>query len=192
MKALDYLYDRNKPIDLNETGYYPLDSWYAGDKVGDVRVEAWEFMVGGGSSFNNLNGSYSVRDPAGTAAGNEPVLKSMQCLKEFIESFEFLRMRPDRSFITSGLSVGVYYRGMSERGKQYALYHHHSIRKEYVYQVQPGVYQEHLVLDLPGGTYQAVWIDPSNGMILETERFTHAGGQRGYPRRSTGWMWHYA
>jgi hypothetical protein len=178
MKALDYLYDRNKPIDLNETGYYPLDSWYAGDKVGDVRVEAWEFMVGGGSSFNNLNGSYSVRDPAGTAAGNEPVLKSMQCLKEFIESFEFLRMRPDRSFITSGLPVGVYYRGMSERGKQYALYHHHSIRKEYVYQAQPGVYQERLVLDLPRGTYQADWIDPSNGMILATEKFTHAGGQR--------------
>ena len=30
LKALDYLYDRNKPIDLNETGYYPLASWYDG------------------------------------------------------------------------------------------------------------------------------------------------------------------
>jgi hypothetical protein len=178
MKALDYLYDRNKPIDMNETGYYPLDSWYGGDKAGDVRVEAWEFMVGGGSSFNNLNGSYSVRDPAGADAANEPVLKTMQCLKQFIESFEFLKMRPDRSFLVGGLPAGVYYRGISERGKQYALYHHHSIRKEYVYQVQPGEYQERLILDLPGGTYQADWIDPSNGMILETEKFTHTGGQR--------------
>ena len=42
MKALDHLYNRNKPIDLNETGYYPLSSWYEGDKAGDVRVEAWE------------------------------------------------------------------------------------------------------------------------------------------------------
>jgi hypothetical protein len=46
MKVLDSLYDRNKPTDLNEKGYYPLSSWYRGDKAGDVRVEAWEFMVG--------------------------------------------------------------------------------------------------------------------------------------------------
>ena len=44
MKALDELYDRNKPIDLNETGYYPLDSWYEGDKAGAVRAEAWEYF----------------------------------------------------------------------------------------------------------------------------------------------------
>lgn len=40
MKALDTLYDRNKPIDLNETGYYPLGSWYERYKARDVRVEA--------------------------------------------------------------------------------------------------------------------------------------------------------
>lgn len=178
MKALDYLYDRNKPIDLNETGYYPLDSWYTGDKIGAVRAEAWEFMVGGGSSFNNLNGMYSVQDPAGTAAANEPVLKTMQCLKQFIESFDFIKMKPDRSFVKSGLPAGVYYRGMSERGKEYALYHHHCVRKPYVYQAQPGAYRERLTLDLPDGTYQADWIDPSTGVILEKEKFTHAGGQR--------------
>jgi hypothetical protein len=178
MKALDYLYDRNKPIDLNETGYYPLDSWYSGDKVGAVRAEAWEFMVGGGSSFNNLNGMYSVRDPAGTAAPNEPVLKTMQCLKQFMEGFEFLRMRPDRSFVVGGLPAGVYCRGMSESGKQYALYHHHCRRKEYVYEAEPGAYQERFILDLPSGTYQADWIDPSTGVVLENERFAHAGGQR--------------
>ena len=85
------MYDRNKPIDLNETGYYPLASWYEGDKAGDVRVEAWEFMVGGGSSFNNLNAVYTARDPAGKAAENMPVLKTMQSLKQFIEGFDFLK-----------------------------------------------------------------------------------------------------
>ena len=40
MKALDYEYGRNKPIEFNETAYYPF--WYKGDKVGDSRVEAWE------------------------------------------------------------------------------------------------------------------------------------------------------
>jgi len=178
MKALDYLYDRNKPIDLNETGYYPLASWYEGDRAGDVRVEAWEFMVGGGSSFNNLNGMYTVRDPAGKAAENAAVLQSMQSLKQFIEGFHFLKMRPDRSFVVSGMPAGTHYRGISERGKQYALYHHHSKLKPYVYKVVPGAYQERLILDLPTGTYRADWVSPSTGVVLGTETFTHPGGRR--------------
>jgi len=178
MKALDQVYDRNKPIDLNETGYYPLSSWYQGDKAGDVRVEAWEFMAGGGSSFNNLNAVFTVRDPAGRAAENQPVLKTMQCLKQFIEGFDFLKMKPDRSFVVSGMPAGTYYRGMSERGQQYAFYHHHSKLKPYVYQVVPGDYEERLILDLPAGTYQADWVNPSTGAVVGTDMFTHAGGRR--------------
>lgn len=178
LKALDELYERNKPIDLNETGYYPLDSWYEGDKAGDVRVEAWEFMVGGGSSFNNLNGVFTASDPAGVAAANKPVLTTMQALKQFIESFDFMKMRPDRSFVVSGMPAGAYYRGMSQRGEQYALYHHHSKLKPYVYRVTPGQYQERLTLDLPTGTYQADWVNPATGALLGTETFTHAGGRR--------------
>jgi hypothetical protein len=177
MKALDFLYGRNKPIDLNETGYYPLASWYEGDKAGAVRVEAWEFIVGGGSSFNNLNGVYTVRDPSGRAAENKPVLEAMQSLKQFIQGFDFLKMRPDRSFVVNRMPAGTYYRGISERGEQYALYHHHSRLKDYVYKVLPGTYEERVILELPPGTYQANWVNPSTGAILGTETFTHAGGQ---------------
>ena len=178
LKALDQLYGRNKPIDLNETGYYPLASWYEGDKVGDVRVEGWEFMVGGGSSFNNLNALYTVRDPAGRSAENLPILRTMQSLKRFIDGFDFLKMRPDRSFVVSGMPDGVYYRGTSERGEQYALYHHHSKLLPYVYKVVPGAYQEHLLLNLPAGTYRADWVNPADGAVLSTETFSHSGGQR--------------
>ena len=178
MKALDDVYDRNKPIDLNETGYYPLSSWYEGDKAGDVRVEAWEFMVGGGSSFNNLNGVFTARDPAGKAAENTPVLQTMQSLKQFIEGFDFMKMRPDRSFVVSGMPAGTYYRGTSERGEQYALYHHHSKLKPYVYKVVSGAYEERLILELPAGTYKADWVNPSTGAVLGTETFAHPGGRR--------------
>ena len=37
-----------------------------------------------------------------------------------------VKMRPDRSFVVSGVAAGAHYRGISERGQQYALYHHHS------------------------------------------------------------------
>ena len=176
LKALDELYDRNKPIDLNETGYYPLDSWYDGDKASDVRVEGWEFMAGGGSSFNNLNGVFTASDPAGEAAVNKPVLTSMQALKKFIESFDFLKMRPDHSFLVSGMPPAAHCRGMSQRGEQYALYHHHSKLKPYVYKVTPGQYQELLTLDLPAGIYKADWIDPSTGALLGTQTLTLSGG----------------
>ena len=177
MKALDFLYDRNKPIDLNETGYYPLSSWYQGDKAGAVRAEAWEFMVGGGSSFNNLNGVFTAKDPGGKAAENAPVLKSLQSLKQFIESFDFLRMRPDRSFVVSGIPSGAFGRGMSEPGRQYAFYHHHSKLKPYVYQVVPGSYEERLTLELPAGTYQVDWVNPSDRAILGAETIIHPGGR---------------
>src|SRR5271157_989517 len=61
MLALDAKYSLNKPIELNEPFYYP--AWYKGDKVAASRVEAWEFMVGGGGSFNHLNGQFTVANP---------------------------------------------------------------------------------------------------------------------------------
>jgi hypothetical protein len=38
MRALDYKYDLNKPIELNETDWYPWG--YRGDKIAASRVEA--------------------------------------------------------------------------------------------------------------------------------------------------------
>jgi hypothetical protein len=102
----------------------------------------------------------------------------MQSLKQFIEGFDFMKMRPDRSFVVSGMPAGARCRGISERGKQYALYHHHSELKPYVYKVVPGAYEERLILDLPSGTYRVDWVTPSTGAVLSTETFTHPGGQR--------------
>jgi hypothetical protein len=175
MKALDYLYGRNKPIELNETAYYPF--WYKGDKVGDSRVEAWEFMVGGGASFNHLNGVYTVENPTGKTPDNERVLSALKNLREFIYSFDFLGMHPDISFVRDGIPPGTYCRGMSEVGKQYALYHHHSTGGYgSMYTVTPGVYTEDLVVDLPAGTYEVDWVDPAIGTVLRKESVNHHGG----------------
>jgi hypothetical protein len=79
----------------------------------------------------------------------------------------------------SGVPTGVYHRGISETGRQYASYHHHSQRQsDSVYAVTPGTYAESLVLHLPGGTYKADWVDPASGSLLGTEEFTHKGGNR--------------
>ena len=50
MKALELEYGHNRPIELNETDWYPV--WYQGDAIADARVEAWEFIVGGGEEVS--------------------------------------------------------------------------------------------------------------------------------------------
>jgi hypothetical protein len=180
MKGLDYEYGHNKPIEFNETSYYPF--WYhKGDPVADSRVEAWEFIVGGGASFNQLNSRYTIENPAGKTPDNAQILSALRSLKHFIYSFEFTKMYPDRNFVVSGIPGGTYCRGISQPGEQYALYHHHSVLEESdqeYYVVTPGKYKETLVLDLPGGAYQADWVDPTSGSVLSSVTFTHQGGNK--------------
>ncbi len=174
IKALDYIYGANKAIDFNETDYYPI--WYQGDKIGDSRVEAWEFMVGGGSSFNQLNGLFTVDNPAGKTPENQQLLGSLSHLKQFIESFDFLKMRPDPGLVVNGIPAGAIARAISESGRQYAFYMHHSTsRWGSAYHVQPGTYRASLALKLPAGSYKAEWVDPATGKVLNTETFQHDG-----------------
>ena len=176
MQALDHEYGKNKPLEFNETNYYPM---YKGDKVADSRVEAWEFIVGGGGSFNQLNGLYTAENPAGKTADNAQILGALKALKDFIYSFDFLKMHQDKSFIVGGVTSGAYCRGISEPGQQYGLYLHHSTDgKEAAYTVTPGSYIEKLVLDLPAGGYKADWVDPASGAVVRTDTFTHHGGNR--------------
>ncbi len=172
MQALDRKYKCNKAIELNETDYYPV--WYGknNDKVAASRVEAWEFIVGGGAGFNQLNGIYTVENPGGNTPDNAQICKALESLKKFIYSFDFIKMHPDKSFIISGIPKDVFCRAMSERGKQYAMYMHHSARiRESSYDVRPGNYRDKLVMSFPAGRYKAEWINPADGNILKKEEF---------------------
>jgi hypothetical protein len=134
-------------------------------------------MVGGGASFNHLNGVYTVGNPAGKTPDNTQVLTALKNLEDFIRSFDFLKMHADISYLVNGLPPGTYCRGMSEEGKQYALYHHHSTGGSgSVYTVTPGNYTEDLVLQLPAGSYQMDWVDPASGTIIHSVPIEHAGG----------------
>lgn len=179
MKSLDHKYDFNKPLELNETDWYPFG--YRGDKNSAARVESWEFIVGGGGSFNQLNGLYTPEDPAGKGPDNEQLLGALRNLKNFMYSFDFLKMHQDKAFIVSGLPAeGAFARAISEPGKQYAVYIHHSKRGGQwgSYEVLPGAYHETLTVNLPRGEYQAEWVDPARGVVTASESFAHEGGYR--------------
>jgi hypothetical protein len=174
MKGLDCKYQDNKPIELNETAYYPL--WYQGDKIAAARVEAWEFIVGGGAGFNQLNGLFTAANPTGKSPDNDRMLRALESLKQFMYGFDFVKMAPDKSLLVGGVSAPEYHRALSEAGKQYALYIHHSRAKiGAAYTVVPGEYREDLVLNLPAGHYRAEWVDPATGTVLGSVDITSKG-----------------
>jgi len=153
--------------------------------VADSRLEAWEFMGGGGASFNQLNGRYTVADPAGGTADNAQLLRSLQNLKAFLDSFDLCKMHPDRSLVLSGVSAGAHWRAISEVGKQYALYLHHGKGgRGQFYVAVPGKYHESLLLRLPAGSYNIDWVDPATGAVIRSENLHHQGGLRSFPAPS--------
>jgi len=177
IKALDFEYADNKPIELNETNYYPV--WYQGDRVASSRAEAWEFIVGGGASFNHLNGLFTIHNPAGAGEENAQVCGALRNLAAFMNALDFISMRPDRAMRLVGASPNALCRGLSEPGKQYALYLHHSTGERSMgYIVQPGSYTETIVLPLPPGDYRTEWIEPATGIVLRVEAIAHRGGER--------------
>ena len=176
MQLLDAGYGHNKPLELNETAYYPI--WYEGDRIGAARVEAWEFIIGGGAGFNHLNGLFSTINPAAKDCGNEPVLQALQNLNTFIHRFDFIRMNRYPPFVIGTPPEGAFVRGIHEHGRQYALYIHHSKNMNVKYVVQPGEYQDTLLLNLPAGSYQADWIDPATGGVIWKRSLHSPGGSQ--------------
>jgi hypothetical protein len=172
VEALDTLYALNKPIECNETAYYPI--WYEGDVESASRAEAWEFMVGGGAAFNHLNGRFTVTDPRGATPDNHRVLRALKCLRTFLEGVSFAEMVKDTSFFTAGLEPGAHARGMSLAGSQYVLYIHHSTLKEsgVNYVANWGDYEETLELHLPPGRYVAKWYHPEDLELVESREIT--------------------
>lgn len=180
---LDKEYIHRKPNVLIETCYYPF---YDGDKIAASRVEAWEYMVGGGAAFMQLNGLYSTFNSGAAGTENYKLLRQLKLLKDFLQGFDFRKMKQDTSFIGKRNPAGTFARAISEPGRQYALYLHHSVYGCWFwepmqmgagYNVTKGDYREELVLDFARGKYLAEWIDPSTGKVISKEPVNHDGGK---------------
>lgn len=149
-------------IGENETGFKGSgDDYY--------RREAWDFILAGGALFDNLDYSFTVSHPDGSligyrapGGGSATLRKELRILHEFINGFDFVRMKPDNSVIVAPMPKGVTARALVEPGKQYAIY----IR---------GGNQIDLKLDLPAGNYEVRWIAPASGKVLEATQTESIG-----------------
>jgi hypothetical protein len=150
-------------IGFDETGF-------KGTADPPYRTDGWEFILAGGGVYNHLDYSYTAQHPDGTApvktspGGGGPTLrKQLATLKQFIESFDFLRLRPDNAVIRGGVPTGTTGRALAEEGKGYAVY------------LKDGT-QANLELAVPAGRYRAEWLNPRSGAIDKQESVDHGGG----------------
>jgi hypothetical protein len=155
-------YDLNKPLGLNETGFKGTgDDYY--------RKQAWEFLLSGGTLYNNLDYSFCVGHEDGTFAVKSPtpggggprLRKQIRLLGDFLRGFEFIRMKPTNDVVVERRAGA---RVLAEAGKEYAIY----LRDG------KGVSLE---LELPRGKYQGEWLDPVAGSRQALPAIEHAGGR---------------
>ena len=157
---LDNYYTLNIPLAFDESSVTPQHQ-----SAEQARVEAWEFLVGGGSVYDNLNWKHP----------DKTLYRYLKVLKAFLLNLNLPAMAQDKSVIVSGLSPGAIWRGLSDRSSQYAIYIHHSTPGPGHYNVVNSTFQENLQLDLPSGDYSATWIDPRDGRTISSSRLASSG-----------------
>ncbi|HZN67450.1 MAG TPA: hypothetical protein VFB66_19330, partial [Tepidisphaeraceae bacterium] len=135
------------------------------------RAEAWEFMLAGGGVFSHLDFSFTCATPAGAegvtkapGGGGAGIRRQLRVLKRFLESFDFVAMRPDDGVVKAGVPGGGAVRVLARRGRAYAIY------------VRGGDHRVTLTLELPAGRYEGEWVDVKTGERRGSHGFHHGGG----------------
>ena len=103
---------------------------------------------------------YPEKTPGG---GNAGFRRQMKVLTDFINGFDFVRMKPDVSIVKSADPAKRRVQALVEPGRQYAIY-------------LKGSPLGPLVLELPAGRYDVEWIDVISGRLEERLRLEHRGG----------------
>ena len=156
-------YGLDKPISYDETGFL-------GRQDDAYRRQAWNFMLSGGSAFDALDYSFTVgyedgsySEPNGPGGGSPTLRRQLRVLREFLQSFGLVDLRPDTQAVKH--AAGVIARVLSSPGIQYAIY-------------LDGHGPAEITLILPRGTYSAEWLNTETGGIEQLESFTHHNGDK--------------
>ncbi|MGQ9575092.1 MAG: DUF6298 domain-containing protein [Thermoguttaceae bacterium] len=157
--AVPMNYGLNKVIADDETGFKGRgDFWY--------RREGWEFLLSGGGIYSSLDYSFTCSHPDGTftftkspGGGGVELRKQLAILKRFLESFEFIRMKPNAGQVKAQRGT---VRALVHEGRAYAVYYH-------------GPWPAEITVELPAGKYRAEWLNTKTGQIDRTDQFQHPG-----------------
>ncbi len=144
-------YGWNRAVNFDESGF-------AGSSDTTYLRQAWQFILAGGAIFNNLDYSFYVGTEDGTGTNNAPgggstILRNqLKILKNFMESFDFVQLKPD--FTSIVFAPGVEFQCLSEPGKQYAA-------------VFNGPAFSKIKIELPRGKYRYEFFSPFDGKVFK-------------------------
>jgi hypothetical protein len=134
------------------------------------RRQAWNFMLSGGSIFDALDYSFSPGhedgadlEPNGPGGGSPTFRHQLRILREFLDQFSILMLRPDTTTVKH--ATGVIAHALSNPGLEYAIY-------------LDGNGPAELTLTLPAANYRAEWFSTRTGAIDKSENFYHAGASK--------------
>jgi hypothetical protein len=163
-QAVTENYGLNKVIGDDETGF-------AGSESKPYRLEGWDFIIAGGAVYDNLDYSFTIGHEDGTAEINAPggggsvLHRQLEILKDFINSFDVIKMKPDNSVIKGGVPDKATARALVQVRRAYAIY-------------IKGGNEAKLIVELPKGTYRAEWVNTKTGKVDKAETFQHNNGNR--------------
>lgn len=155
----------SRPIAFDETGFRGVED-------DPYRTEAWQFLLAGGAVYNMLDYSFTTEHPKGTfllppsqpGGGGPELRKQLKILKDFLDEFDLVRMKPDTETVRDGIPEGGRVRVLSEPGVAYAI---HIL----------GGSQTNLKLLLPAGCYSVEWIHTKTGAVEKLETLEHNGDE---------------
>lgn len=179
--AVQQNYALNAAIGENETGFDGCE-----DAV--YRVEGWQFLVAGGSLYNNLDYSFTVGNENGdnlpqppTPGGGSPALRDqLGILLRFFDSIDFLSMSPLNAGIKVLSADPASVHALAAAGREYVVYLDRGrVDKERkgMFIIDPAPRSVTVLLDLPAGVYGSSWLDTKTGSATEAELVSD-GGQR--------------
>ena len=156
-------YGLAKAIGYDETGFLGRDN-------DAYRRQAWNFLLSGGSAFNNLDYSFSVgredgsdAEPNGPGGGSPALRRELGILSRFVNAMPLAEVAPDVRTVRH--AAGVYARVLSTPGGEYAMYF-------------DGDGPAAITMELPAGDYSGHWMDVGTGSATPLPGFGHAGGEK--------------
>lgn len=163
-EAVRVNYHLARPIGCNETGFAGQDNF-------TYRSQAWDFILGGGALFNNLDYSFTAGHERGDyqypetqpGGGSAELRKQYKILADFIHSFDFIHMAPANDLIKGLHLANGFGRLLAQPGEAYALY-------------ASGAFELKVAIDVLPGRYRVEWVSPVTGNIEGTSMVDHPGG----------------
>ncbi len=161
--AVEGNYGLGKALGYDETGFVGRDD-------DTYRRQAWNFLLSGGSLFNNLDYSFSAghedgldAEPNGPGGGSAVLRKQLGILSRFLHSLPLADLAPDTRAVKH--VTGAYARVLSIPGREYVAY-------------LDGNGPVTVTLDLPQGEYTLLWMDTRTGDMPRPVAVKHSGGER--------------